>query len=384
MSIMSQEAHFTPPDTISPAAAGVRHRESNLELFRIVLMLLIIAHHYVYHSGLLDIMAKEAVGGQTLFYYAFGMWGKTGINCFVLITGYFMCRSRITARKWLKLAGVVVFYNIVFHGGSVFLGRYELSARYVFETFSPVTYVGHGFVGAFLVFYLFIPYLNILLRTMSKREHQLLLALLLLVFIGIGKNPLMELGWSYVPWFATLYLTAAYIRFYEIKPEWGARRWAICTVVTAVAAWMTVVAIGIANHNGRLLGYDPFTFVFDCNAPFALIVSVAAFQTFRLMRLRYIPWVNIAGACTFGVLLIHDRTGLYPLIWGRVLNVAGGWGAPHYVPHALVSVIGIFMVCALIDRLRQLVIEPTYMRLVTRGISLALRVRSRGTRRHSR
>lgn len=346
-------------------------------------MLLIVAHHYVCHSGLLDIMEKEAVCGQTLFYYAFVMWGKTGINCFVLITGYFMCRSHITAQKWMKLAGMVVFYNIIFHTAALLTGQKELTLRYVFETFSPVTSVRQGdFVNSFLIFYLFIPFLNILLHAMKKGEHQMLLALLLLVFIGIGKNPMMSLSWSYVTWFSALYLIAAYIRSYGLKPVWGARQWAALTLVTAVAAWLTVVALGIANHKG--IECYPFKFVFDCNAPFALIVSVAAFQSFRLMKLRYMPWVNIAGACTFGVLLIHNRGCMHPLLYGHLLNVAGQWGAPFYVLHALVSVIGIFIVCALIDRLRQLFVEPAYMRLVERGIDLARGVRSRGTRQHSR
>lgn len=33
------------------------HRQSNLELFRIILMMGIIAHHFVVNSGLLDMMS---------------------------------------------------------------------------------------------------------------------------------------------------------------------------------------------------------------------------------------------------------------------------------------------------------------------------------------
>lgn len=34
-------------------------RQSNLELFRIIMMLVIIAHHYVVNSGLLDLIDKN-------------------------------------------------------------------------------------------------------------------------------------------------------------------------------------------------------------------------------------------------------------------------------------------------------------------------------------
>lgn len=34
-------------------------RDSNLELYRIIVMLLIVAHHYVVNSGLLDVMLQN-------------------------------------------------------------------------------------------------------------------------------------------------------------------------------------------------------------------------------------------------------------------------------------------------------------------------------------
>lgn len=78
-----------------------KQRESGIELFRIIAMLLIVAHHYVVNSGVTQLLGGDYF--KDLFYYLFGMWGKTGINCFVLITGYFMCQSNITLRKFLKL-----------------------------------------------------------------------------------------------------------------------------------------------------------------------------------------------------------------------------------------------------------------------------------------
>ena len=79
-------------------------RNSNIELFRIITMLVIVAHHYVVNSGIADILfSNSSMGVKNIFYLIFGCGGKTGINCFVLITGYFMCKSKITLRKFLKL-----------------------------------------------------------------------------------------------------------------------------------------------------------------------------------------------------------------------------------------------------------------------------------------
>lgn len=59
-------------------------RESNLELFRIITMLLIIAHHYVVNSGLMDsegVIYSDLMSSGSVFLLLFGAWGKIGINC---------------------------------------------------------------------------------------------------------------------------------------------------------------------------------------------------------------------------------------------------------------------------------------------------------------
>ena len=45
---MQEKAHLT-------LAGAIKHRSSNLELYRIVCMLLIVAHHCVVNSGLIGI-----------------------------------------------------------------------------------------------------------------------------------------------------------------------------------------------------------------------------------------------------------------------------------------------------------------------------------------
>lgn len=76
-------------------------------------MLLIVAHHYVVNSGIIDTMYENPLSANSIFLFLFGAWGKTGINCFVIITGYFMCKSKITLEKYTKLILEILFYNFV-------------------------------------------------------------------------------------------------------------------------------------------------------------------------------------------------------------------------------------------------------------------------------
>ena len=76
-------------------------------------MILIIAHHYVVNSDLINIILSNISNCKSIFLLIFGAWGKIGINCFILISGYFMCKSNIKIKKFIKLFLEVIFYNTI-------------------------------------------------------------------------------------------------------------------------------------------------------------------------------------------------------------------------------------------------------------------------------
>lgn len=204
----------------------VHNRNTNIELYRIVVMFLIVAHHYLVNSGLIQVIENEPLTGKSAFFYVFGMWGKTGINCFVLITGYFMCRSNITLRKFLKLFLQIEFYNIVINLIFVFTGYKDFNIKSLYEMFWPIKSVADGFTSCFLLFYLCIPFLNILVHNMNKQQHQLLLALCLFIYTILGTTARIYVSMNYVTWFCVLYFISSYIRIYginykDVKIKWG-------------------------------------------------------------------------------------------------------------------------------------------------------------------
>lgn len=108
-------------------ASSKTARQSGLELMRVVLMLSIIAHHYVVNSGIVQNIDTQALGLRDIFLLLWGMWGKTAINAFVLITGYFMCTRRLRWTKFLKLFLEIKFYRLLFTAIFIILGMYPLT-----------------------------------------------------------------------------------------------------------------------------------------------------------------------------------------------------------------------------------------------------------------
>ena len=194
------------------------HRNSNLELFRIIVMLLIVAHHYVVNSGLMPVIMEDFPSAKSTFLILFGCAGKIGINCFVLITGYFMCTSHITLRKALKLLLQIEFYNLAFFCIFVATGYIDITPKAIFNGLAPITALKDGFVACYIVFFCFIPFLNILIKGMNQKQCQILLILCLTIF-SIFPQTIIPISYSYISWFMVVYLIAAYFRLYP--PQWS-------------------------------------------------------------------------------------------------------------------------------------------------------------------
>ena len=324
-------------------------------------MLLIVAHHYVVNSGLMEYVNQEPMSARSLFYYLFGMWGKTGINCFVMITGYFMCKSRITVQKFLKLLLEVLFYNIVIYAIFLITGYQKISLMGVFHCLWPIGSVSTGFTSCFLLFYLTIPFLNILIQNLDKRMHQLLLALSLGIYTILGTVPVINVTFNYVTWFIVIYFIASYIRLYPEKWFDNNKIWGWATVVSVVLAMMSVVGCVWASVRFDLRAGNWWSFfVADSNKFLAVAVAVSSFMWFKNLKIKQSKFINTVAASTFGVLCIHANSdAMRQWLWKDTLNVAGQYAAEWSTAllHAFGSVAVIFAACIVIDYIRIRLIE---------------------------
>ena len=330
-------------------------------------MLLIVAHHYVVNSGLTSAespLLDNPTSANSLFLLLFGAWGKIGINCFVMITGYFMCKSEITATKFVKLLFEVMFYQIVI--GVIFMisGYQQFTWIDVATLFIPVTQIGGNFTSCYLVFFLFIPFLNILIRNLNEKQHIYLLLLCSLTYILFGtiKGGPFKVIMNYVSWFSVLYIIASYIRLYPKKWFTNNRICGIGLIITVVLSVSSVIVCAFAgNKFGKFL---PFYFVTDSNTLLAVLVGVFAFLFFKNLKLKYNRFINTVAASTFGVLLIHANSDtMRQWLWKDTLDNVGHYG--QYI-YPILCVLGVFTVCTVVDFIRIKCVEIPFINFINK------------------
>lgn len=351
----------TPPENTENCRSKRKERNSNLELYRIIVMLLIVAHHYVVNSGLIQVLENEPLDIPSCVMLVFGAWGKTGINCFVLITGYFMCRSRFTWEKLLKLYLQILFYTVIIYGVFCITGHERLSVYDVLWKIWPVKSINSGFTSCFILFYLFIPFLNLFLRSLDQKNHQMLLILLLFSFSLLPTVPVIPMSFNYVGWFMVIYLVGAYIREYGISKRISHKAWGVISLSLILIASLSVLGMVSLYKLKYIPRFIPYFFISDSNKILSLAIAVSSFMYFKDLRIPHSRLINAVGGATFGVLLIHANSdAMRTWLWRETVDCMGNYGEDILwtVGYAAGSVLVIFTICAGIDWFRGRFIEP--------------------------
>lgn len=349
-----------------------KERESNLELLRIIAMLAIIAHHYVVNSSITELFVYDGnATSQQYFLEVWGMWGKTGINVFILISGYFMCKMELTAKRYAKLFIQAMFYGLTIMLIFAVCGYQPLSLGMVVRKFT--TYfvnINNGFTASFLAFYAFVPFYNKLIDALDQK-HLLVLVMGLLFVMTICSTLFLAPTMNEPVWYMTLYLVAAYIRIYPNKYFNNLKlSSSVFLVSTFLAIIMCLSFVYLANHTGRQgFTYFKWHLVHDSNKVLAFIVGLSAFLMAKIFRMKHIKLVNSLAAGCFGVLLIHASSAtMRQWLWQDIFNVPQMFHAdlPVLIAHAVIIPIIIFLICSYIDHYYKRFLEPIFMALLFR------------------
>jgi surface polysaccharide O-acyltransferase-like enzyme len=336
-------------------------RNSNLEFLRILSMLLIIMHHYSVHGAfVLDpgILTTNKVIVQIL-----SAGGKLGVNCFILITGYFMIESSFKVKKLLKLVCEIFFYSAILFAIFTAFGLADFSAKLAIKSFFPTIFSIYWFATAYVVLYVFSPYLNVFIKGLDEKKHLNLILLLIVLWSVIPTFTTAAPGMSNLSWFMTLYIVAAYIRLYPNK--WFEKDklniWlALSTYTLILSSFIFLDIIGLRIN---AVGIRATYFISMNNLPM-LFCAITLFLGFKNLKIKDNKIINGIAASMFGVYLIHDNYFVRPFIWKNVFQNSAYYDSPYLIIHALIVTFLVFVACVVVDQIRIKLIEEPFFKLV--------------------
>lgn len=332
-----------------------KSRDANLDMLRIVSMLLIIFLHSIDHSGVLE---QGEVSSSAMYFYVRFTYAlcQVCVNCYVMLSGYYLVRSKFRLQKLVALWMETVFYSFVLKLLFMVTGQEPISVVSLVSCFFPIITGRYWFITIYVGMYLISPFLNRLILVLNRKEHTILNVCLFILFslwnslhpsiAGMNSGG----GWG-LAWFVVLYLAAAWFRLYytpKHKPVILLGIFLLIPLLMA-AGQVAAKAVGI----GILQNVISNWFRYDSAPVYLMTIALfTAFLNVQIKSSRITKAICAVAPLTLGVYLIHAHANISPWLW-EMLNLPVKMDSAIFPIIQAGCVLDIFIACIAIDAIRR-------------------------------
>ena len=335
--------------------AGSKIRNSNIELLRIFAMFAIVISHNAMVCGIDS--TKMPLCFNRVFLESMRL-GKLGVAIFVMITGYYMCKTKFKLSRIVSIVLQTLFYSITFFIVFCIVDRNNFDLKNLTYSFFPIITSKYWFVTAFIILSLIIPFLNPVINSISKQKMRVLI-IILAFFYSFAPTFFDFDAFSYgghISYFILFYLVGSYLRIYPKNILTPKRNSVITIVSVSMLMLLSIICIDyiglkfIPSLNG-LSG--KFYTVLSITV---LILSASLLSFFANLNPKHNRIVNAIGKCTFGVYLIHTNIFITPNIW-QIFNTSEYSESAFLIFYIVFAAVLVYLGCSIIEYLRMNFIE---------------------------
>ena len=307
-------------------------RNSNIELLRIIAMMFIVVLHIMVH------ILKGATPGSE---YIIGIT-VTGVNLFILISGFFGIRT--TWKSFMSLMSIVIFFYAIalLLNWSIFNRPPTIGEVVTF--FTPISRSTWWFVKCYLLLAIFSQFINMVLENSSKAQYGFLLGALIYISCISGfllRNPINPDGYNLFQ-FITLYVIGDAIKRYNILQRVPIKMFIAIYILSTIA---TIFLMGI-HYNARYY-----------NNPTIIIAAVSLFCIIGKIDFKSKTVNRIAGFM-FPVYLLQDSPlgfRLYRMMRETLTNLE--YSDSKWWIYLSIYIIGLLATVFLFEHIRRLIFK---------------------------
>lgn len=340
-------------------------RKSNIELLRIICIIMIIAHHYTIHGGLGQYYTL-GINKKVAFVQILSIWGKMGCNIFMIITGYFMIKSKAKPKKLILLLLEMIFYSLGIYAIFCIFHLATFSKDALMKSIFPM-FFQNWFLVDYIIIYCLIPYFNEMLQKLDKTTFKKFLGVLFI--IGFCIPTLINktiVNFNELGVLIVMYFVGAYIRLHTEEKSDKKYFWLMIAFDVALVGLVLLWDfIGVK--------FQEVTYIKEATR-FAQINSAVVFggavYTFLFFKNNInfsSKVINFLSSSTLGVYLIHDNPYIRGWVWNKISPGKAYMSSNMILVHAVAKILIIFIICTIIDKIRIFVFEKPIDKLMDKN-----------------
>ncbi len=332
-------------------------RNIGLDILRILSMFMILILHLLGKSGML--LKENNNQAYYLIYNLMEALSIVAVNCYVLISGYFLIKSEFKWKKVCTLWKETLFYSIFVFIATTIATK-EFSLVLLIKSCFPILTREYWFINTYLLMYILSPFINKLIYALKKDELKKLIIILIIAFSIwsiLPRQYIFDATAGYgIMWFVCLYIISAYVRLYLEEMQLKVSTYALIYIFTALCITILMVildkvalATGKDTLKGKFLEYNNFL---------VLIESLSLFMAFRNLKIEkksFIKTIEFVSPLTLAVYLIHEQYGLSNILYYNILNMTKCYNNNYSIFIIIGYAILIFTICIFIEYIRKTV-----------------------------
>lgn len=332
----------------------MKTRQSNIEVLRILLMLMMLYLHFI--KGVLwggegNLMSSQPQSVQGVL-YAFYVPCVVMVNAFVFISGWF--GIRFSMKGFANIAFQALFLNMICFAMNFLLHGQAFS----FGDIKNLFYLtGNGwFVKAYLFLFILSPILNSFVEKASKQDFSRFLWLYWGFIFIAGWLFEYSTGWirsGYSPiLFMGLYLQARYLRVYATEGV-NLGKWTLkFSRRNLFFAYALPLLVAIALAYPSFFTSFPGALAKGYCSPFIVVAAGALVLLFSKLKVPSSKFINSVARSVFAVYLIQESSfcvGFYNE-YARAIFLR--YDGVMFALFVLAYVVVVFALCILVDQVR--------------------------------
>ena len=375
----------------SVRAGQHKKRMVNIEVLRLLAMMMVVSLHYLAKGELLEKLTGplSLKGHLSWILESFSI---AAVDVYVLISGYFLVETGFRCKRVISLVLQVMFYTcllplLLIAAGILPIG--EITFYHILQCIFPTNMLHYWFVSAYVLMFLFTPVLNAAVHVMKKRQLEAAI-MILLIMESLSKTvipvrlELDNLGYD-AYWFMVVYLIAAYIRLYGIsfleKKEGKGDRAPVCYMGACFAMYgLTMLIRGAYLVTGQFENFIESAYGY--NHLLTIGAAVSLFYVFKNRetvsegagaknRNCLSAFICRIAPCSFGVYLLHEQVNVR-YEWPFWLGANECVSAASLLWHWLAAILTVMVIGLAVDYVRSLLFRGVGRLLAGSRIDRAL------------
>ncbi|MEE1025872.1 MAG: acyltransferase [Acutalibacteraceae bacterium] len=330
-------------------------RNYGIDLLRIVSMLMVVLLHILGQGGILKSTVPITANYEVSWFLEIA--ALCAVNCYALISGYVGYGSKFKYTNIVYIWIQVVFYNFFITLIYSFILPNVTSER-LWGAIFPVTNRAYWYFTAYFCIYFLTPIINTAIKHLTENKLKAISLSLILIFTVIPLFAKADLfftvdGYSAF-WLVILYFLGGVIKKCRILEKIRIRWLLLMYLGVILITWLHKLWADCHNMFSPNEPRMKQIFV-EYTSPtilFAAIFLLVAFSKLKMNK-RAIKFIKWSAPLSFGVYLIHVQG----YIWRQLFKNAFAYYAEFNWIALVFSVLGtaiaIYIVCSLIDFLRE-------------------------------